>query len=52
MKCPMLPVEWEFLVPKAVEKIVKAIKGKPGVKNPFAIAYSIVNKKKGKGKGK
>lgn len=33
-------------MPAAVEKLAKKLKGKKGVKNPFALAYSIVEKRK------
>ena len=31
-------------MPKQYEKMVKKVKGKKGVKNPFALAHSIMQK--------
>ena len=36
-------------MPKEFKKMVAKLKGKKGVKNPFAVAYSAMEKKHGKG---
>jgi len=43
-ECDMMPTEIDEVTPPGGERVVKALKKSKGVKNPWAVAWSMKNK--------